>query len=595
MKLRPICLGAIMLLAIGATQMVAAGESIDLAGTWQFAIDRHDEGIKSEWYRQDSDASITLPGSMAEHGLGDDLSVNTPWSALIVDKSWYTHKRYEKYRQPGNIKLPWMLTPKTFYSGTAWYQRSVAVPGNWAGKRVVLNLERTHWVAQVWVDGVQGGMGDSLNTPNRFDVTDLVKPGGKNRISIRISNRNTINNVFLGISSHTMTDNAQGSWHGIVGDISLTATDKVWLDDVQIYPDVENKRANVKIALGNLAKSPTSGTVTVAAQCGGINVAAKTISFKEVVDGHILELDYPMGDDVQLWDEFNPTLYTLHVKMTSGGFTDSRAIKFGMRECGRMGKQISVNGGPVHLRGTVDCTGFPLTGYPPTDVESWRRIVGICKDYGLNHIRFHSWCPPDAAFTAADELGVYLQVEAGGNQVWLSSDDGATEKWFMAETKRILSSYGNHPSLIMLAHGNEATGGEGLSTHATAVWLNGYVAYFKKHDSRVMYTSSAGYPLAAENDFHNMYKPRIHFWGHNLGSRINALPPETTTDYQDWVKAFPVPLVSHETGQWCAFPNLRELPKYTGYAEAGDFEIVKDSLHQRSDSIHLPPQLIKLG
>ncbi len=571
-----------MTFTIGVSQVVCAGESIDLAGDWQFAIDRQDKGIENQWYNKEFDDSIPLPGSMAEHGFGDDLTVATPWSSLIVDKSWYTHARYEKYRQPGNIKLPWMLTPKKQYIGTAWYQRTVDIPQEWSGKRVVLNLERTHWDAQVWVNGTKAGRGDSLNTPNRFDVTNTVKPGGKNKISIRINNQNVNNGVFLGISSHTMTDNAQGSWHGIVGDISLETTDKVWLDDIQVYPDVANKQAKVKITIGNISKEQAAGTITIKANCGWTRVPAKTVSFD---NAGLIEFDYPMGENVKLWDEFTPSLYTLTVELTgtSGNTTvkESRQIQFGMRELGRVGKQIAVNGRPVSLRGTVDCTGFPLTGYPPTDIDSWKRIVGICKDYGLNHIRFHSWCPPEAAFTVADELGIYLQVEAGGNQVWLSTDNGATEKWLLAETKRIIRNYGNHPSLVMLAHGNEAAGGEGLSTHPTGIWLNNYVAYFKKYDSRMLYTSSAGYPLAAENDYHNIYKPRIQLFAANLTGRINALPPETITDYSDWVDGFPVPLVSHETGQWCAYPNLKELPKYSGYAKAGNFEIVKESLREK--------------
>ena len=578
MKVKQICFRVIMMLVVGASQYVYAGEGIDLAGHWQFAIDRNDEGVNGKWYDKDFDGSIKLPGSMTEQGLGDDLSVATPWHSLIVDKAWYTHKRYEEYRQPGNIKLPWMLTPDKFYAGTAWYQRTIDVPRNWSGKRVVLNLERTHWVAQVWVNGIKAGMGDSLNTPNVFDVTEMIKPGAENKISIRINNKNVNNGVFLGISSHTITDNSQGSWHGMVGDISLNATDKVWIDDVQVYPDVTNKRAKIKITIGSISKDQAVGKIKIKAQCGWTKVPAKSVSFDKA---GVVEIDYPMGDDVKLWDEFNPSLYTLSVEMSGKGFKQSRKIKFGMRQLSRMGKQIAVNGRPVSLRGTVDCTGFPLTGYPPTDIDSWRRIVGVCKDYGMNHIRFHSWCPPEAAFAAADELGVYLQVEAGGNQVWLGNADGPTEKWLMAETKRIIRNYGNHPSLIMLAHGNEAAGGEGVSSHPTSIWLNGYVAYFKKYDSRMLYSSSAGYPLAAENDFHNIYRPRIHFFNHNLGSRINALPPETITDYSEWVDGFPAPLVSHETGQWCAYPNLKEIPKYTGYAKAGDFEIVKESLQEK--------------
>ena len=579
MKLRQISFSIMVMFGIGAAQYACAGDSIDLSGQWQFAIDRNDEGVNGKWYDKDLEGAIKLPGSMAEQGLGDDVSVETKWQSNLVDTSWYTHKRYEKYRQPGNIKLPWMLTPDKFYKGTAWYQRTVDVPQKWSNKRVVLNLERTHWTAQVWVNDIKAGAGDSLNTPNVFDITEMVKPGSKNKISIRMNNNNVNNGVFLGISSHTITDNSQSSWHGIVGDISLNATDKVWLDNVQVYSDVTNKLAKIKLTIGNISKDKAVGDIQIKAKCGWTKVPAKSVSFDKA---GVVEIDYPMGDHVKLWDEFDPSLYTLTVELSGKGFKQSRQIKFGMRQLSQIGKQIAVNGNAVHLRGTVDNAGFPLTGYPPTDIESWRRIIGICKDYGMNHIRFHSWCPPEAAFAAADERGIYLQVEAGGNQLWLGNAEGATEKWLMAETRRILRSYGNHPSLIMLAHGNEAQGGEGVgSTHPTPLWLNDYVGYFKKYDSRVLYSSSAGYPLAAENEFHNIYRPRIQFWDHNLNSRINALPPETVTGYSDWVDKYPVPLVSHETGQWCAYPNLKEIPKYTGYAKAGNFEIVKESLDEK--------------
>jgi beta-galactosidase/beta-glucuronidase len=403
--------------AICAGRYACAGDSIDLSGQWQFAMDRNDEGINGKWFEKEFDELIKLPGSMAEQGLGDELSVNTPFSSNIVDKSWYAHKRYEQYRQPGNIKLPWMLTPDKFYSGTAWYQRHVNVPQKWADKRIVLNLERTHWTAQVWVNGIKAGVGDSLNTPNVFDVTTMMKPGAENKISIRINNKNVNNGIFLGISSHTITDNSQGSWHGIVGDISLHATDKVWLDDVQIYPDVKNKRAKVKITIGNLSNVQAAGEIKIKAKCGWTKVSAKSVSFDKA---GVIQIDYPMGDKVKLWDEFSPSLYTLSVELSGKGFQQSRQIKFGMRQLSRIGKQIAINGNAVHLRGTVDNAGFPLTGYPPTDRDSWRRIISVCKDYGMNHIRFHSWCPPEAAFAAADELGVYLQVEAGGNQLWCS-------------------------------------------------------------------------------------------------------------------------------------------------------------------------------
>ncbi len=125
-----------------------------------------------------------------------------------------------------------------------------------------------------------------------------------------------------------------------------------------------------------------------------------------------IEIIYPMGENVQLWDEFNPALYKMTAVLSDeSGNKDEREIQFGMRSFSIKGTRFEINNRPVFLRGTVENCVFPKTGYPPTDVASWERVFTICKNYGLNHMRFHSWCPPEAAFEAADKLGFYLDVE----------------------------------------------------------------------------------------------------------------------------------------------------------------------------------------
>lgn len=104
----------------------------------------------------------------------------------------------------------------------------------------------------------------------------------------------------------------------------------------------------------------------------------------------------PMGKDVQLWDEFHPTLYKLTATLTQANQSDTREVEFGMRTFTIQGRWFYVNGRKTMLRGTVENCDFPLTGYPPMDVESWERVFRICRNYGLNHMRFHSYCPPES-------------------------------------------------------------------------------------------------------------------------------------------------------------------------------------------------------
>ena len=151
---------------------------LDLAGTWQFQLDPQDGGEKQRWFDGDLPAKLSLPGSLSEQGFGDEPSTETRWTGGIVDKSWFTAPQYEKYRQPGNVKIPFWLQPKKHYVGAAWYQRMLAIPQAWQGKRITLSLERCHWFTDVWVDGKQVGSADSLSTPHVYDLTARCRPAG---------------------------------------------------------------------------------------------------------------------------------------------------------------------------------------------------------------------------------------------------------------------------------------------------------------------------------------------------------------------------------------------------------------------------------
>ena len=155
-----------------------------------------------------------------------------------MDKSWFTAPEYAKYRQPGNIKVPFWLQPEKYYAGAAWYQRDIEIPPDWQGKRVVLTLERPHWETRVWVDGKPLGSNNSLSTPHEYDLGTALAPG-KHRLTIRVDNRLVVD---VGVNSHCVTDHTQGNWNGIVGDISLRATPPVWIEDVQVYPHVAKRR-----------------------------------------------------------------------------------------------------------------------------------------------------------------------------------------------------------------------------------------------------------------------------------------------------------------------------------------------------------------
>ena len=560
-----------ILLFVSCSESISKN-TISLKGMWQFQTDPEDIGIQQNWYQSKLNDVINLPGSMRDNNKGDKVTLNTKWTGSIYDSSWYFRKDMAKYRQKGNLKFPFWLTPNRHYVGVAWYQREVEIPAAWEGREIELFLERPHWETTLWVDSIKVGMQNSLSTPHHYDLSKVLTPGS-HTISIRVDNR--IKEINVGPDSHSITDQTQGNWNGIVGDICLKFTSPVSFEDIKLFTNIEEKSVKAVISLNNITEKDVSAKITL---------NAKSFSSKEeqtveplvkeinVTKGksHI-EIVYSMGANVQLWDEFNPALYKMTAILSDEfGDTDEKEIQFGMRSFSINGTRFEINNRPIFLRGTVENCVFPKTGYPPTDVSSWERVFTICKNYGLNHMRFHSWCPPEAAFEAADKLGFYLDVEgpSWANHGVTLGDGLPIDQYIYDETDRILDAYGNHPSFCMMAYGNEPAGGN------QAEYLGKLVNHWKAGYNRRVYTSASigrSWPLVPEAQFIVRSEPRGLPW---------SKPPESVFDYSDRIEQYTVPYVVHEMGQHCAFPDFKEIKKYTGVYKAKNFELFQEELEK---------------
>lgn len=561
----------LLLLSVWGMSFPALSEErIDLSGEWRFATDKENKGIDEKWYTRSLTDQINLPGSMAENLKGDEVTVKTHWTGSLYDSSYYYNPRLEKYRQKGNVKFPFFLTPDRHYTGPAWYQTTVDIPASWKGKEIRLFLERPHIETRVWVD--QHSVGEeqySLCVPHIYDLTPFLKKG-KHTITIRVDN--TIQDKYNpGIDSHSITDQTQGNWNGIVGRIDLTAHSPVWFDDIQVYPDVDGQKALVRIVLESKKKNLLKGTVSLAAESFNSEQQHRVPAVSErfnMKDGRAaLEINLPLGEGMLSWDEFDPALYRLKATVQVNKDSQTKEVSFGMRKFEIQGKWFYVNGRKTMLRGTVENCCFPLTGYAPMDVDSWLRVFNICKAHGLNHMRFHSVCPPEAAFRAADLTGFYLQPEGPSwpNHGVRLGRGMAVDTFLMKETQALNKVFGNYASYCMLAAGNEPAG-------SWVPWVSEFVRYWEKTDPRKVYTgASVGNSWAWQpaNQFHVKAGARGLSW--------NDIP-ESMSDFRQRIDTVRQPYVSHETGQWCVFPNFNEIKKYTGVNKAKNFEIFRDLL-----------------
>ena len=514
-----------------------------LAGEWQFRLDPQNKGLAEKWFAAALPDKIRLPGSTDEAGYG---TKNT--------------------RRPDYNYLARLVE----YTGPAWYGQEIEVPEAWKGKRVTLLLERCHWESQVWLDGKPLGMQDSLCVPHVYELgTDLAP--GKHRLAIRIDNTKKYD--VGNDRAHSVSEQTQTNWNGIIGRIELRATDPVWIDDVQVYPDVDKKLAKVRVTIGNATGKRMAAQMDLQAIAGGRSLPPQQdVKFGLTDARTVNEIDLPLGDSVPLWDEFSPAMCQIKISIRSQPAVDAKGlsyaathiVSFGLRKLSvTPAKQFALNGRTIFLRGTLECCIFPLTGYPPMDVDGWLRVIRIAKSYGLNHLRFHSWCPPEAAFRAADQEGFIFQVES---PVWNKDlgQDKPRDDFLRQEWLCILDEYGNHPSFALFSVGNELRG--------EAAYLTSLVKLGKEHDPRHFYT-----PSSNSTGFLNLPQNQYNIW--NGGRGLHG--PTTNTDLRATDAKFTIPLISHEIGQWTVYPNLDEIKKYTGVLRARNFELVRDDLKAR--------------
>ena len=204
-----------------------------------------------------------------------------------------------------------------------------------------------------------------------------------------------------------------------------------------------------------------------------------------------LECTIKLSDSLPKWSEFSPALLNLEIAVGE----DIRVLKFGFREFKADGLKLLINGNETFLRGKHDGLVFPKTGYAPTDTETWLNVFKTAMEYGINHYRFHTCCPPEAAFAAADILGIYLQPEI---PFWgtIPEVPDAEFEFLKTEGFRILKEFGHHPSFMMMSLGNELWGSHEL--------LNGLLGEYKREFPDKLYVQGSNnfqfVPCVLEND-----------------------------------------------------------------------------------------------
>ena len=488
-----------------------------------------------------------------------------------------------------DMTLTTSLSREYVFEGKALYTKQVDIPEEWDGTSVRLVMERTK-PTTIWIDGKEVGANNDISTAQQYDLSSYLFPG-THTVAILVDNgKQAVPEKVYG-SSHAYSASTQTNWNGIIGDFYLESVPLCGIDDIQLYPDVAKKVVTARVTLRNPDKGVGKGILSFYAEAWNTDKQHKTPVQTIEVDWTKPEQEFELalGDKALLWSEFTPALYRLSVSLKTDQSVDTEQATFGLRDFKAKGRQFTMNGKVTFLRGKHDACVFPLIAHTAMDVETWRHYFQVAKQYGINHYRFHSWCPPEACFEAADIEGIYLQPEL---PVWGNIDIDDTElcDYLLKEGRNLHRAYSNHASFVMFGLGNEMSGEEGLAM---------LIQTFKKEDNRHIYASGSNNYLGfkgkqADEDyfttcrvgreddkqFNTHARASFSFADAYDGGYLNHTYPNSEMDFSSANALCDVPIISHETGQFQVYPNYEEIKKYTGVLKPRNFEIFKKRLEE---------------
>lgn len=450
-------------------------------------------------------------------------------------------------------------------------------------------MERTK-PTTIWIDGKEVGANNDISTAQQYDLSSYLFPG-THTVAILVDNgKQAVPEKVYG-SSHAYSASTQTNWNGIIGDFYLESVPLCGIDDIQLYPDVAKKVVTARVTLRNPDKGAGKGILSFYAEAWNTDKQHKTPVQTVEVDWTKpeQELELALGDKALLWSEFTPSLYRFSVSLKTDQSVDTEQATFGLRDFKTKGRQFTMNGKTTFLRGKHDACVFPLIAHTAMDVETWRHYFQVAKQYGINHYRFHSWCPPEACFEAADIEGIYLQPEL---PIWGNIDIDDTElcDYLLKEGRNLHRAYSNHASFVMFGLGNEMSGEEGLAM---------LIQTFKKEDNRHIYSSGSNNYLGfkgkqanedyfttcrvgreGDKQFNTHARASFSFADAYDGGYLNHTYPNSEMDFSSANVLCDVPIISHETGQFQVYPNYEEIKKYTGVLKPRNFEIFKKRLEE---------------
>lgn len=531
--------------------------------------------LEEEWEAQLADGSVypmQVPGSLDESRIGGkDMGAN----------QWHPDADLGNAENSFDPDAPiaTRYTRKHTYEGEAKISRMISyIPEE--EKRVFLEVERARCL-KLEIDGkeIPDYVEPSISTPHIFEVTDVLD--GEHRITLRSDNSYPGLPHDAIVFSSAATDETQTNWNGLLGYVRLRTEREVFFSAVRVYP----KENTIDVQLVIDGSIPYKGILRVTSP------ALEKTEEKEIeisAGVHTIALEgLKLKENVKKWDEEEGNLYDLTASLQDG---DEKSVTFGVRDFGDDGHgHLALNGRRIFLRSEANCCEFPETGHPPMTVGEWDKNLRLYHSYGVNCMRFHSHIPPEAAFTAADQMGMLMQPELSHWNPKNAFEGDDSYEYYQRELKQTILWLANHPSFVMLTFGNELWTGELGHQRMDAM-----VELAHSLDTTRMYANGSNPHYGtigcdAKSDFYTSQK----YYEYDLRGTFAAMPgddgiqgyinnqyPSAAVNYDDSMKhlreTYQKPVFSFEVGQFEILPDFGELEEFHGISDPANLRIIQE-------------------
>ena len=528
---------------------------LDLSGLWQCEIPG----------RQ---ATVRLPGTLDENGVGFPDDPAHQWMRENAEKTGFW--------QPGD-PIVTRLTRRFTYTGEARFTRRIS----WQpqdGKRAFVEVERARQL-RLLVNGREARplRPANLIAPYCFEVTGLVT--GEDELTFLSDNsypgwpREAI------VYSSAASDETQTNWNGLLGYIRLRQEAPAFISGVRVYP--RGDVLDVCVAVN--ADRPGQRTVRIVSDA--LAESAALAADLPEGEGELWLRGLPLRTDARRWELGEGVLHALTV--SADGMED-QTVSFGIRDFAARDGHLTLNGRRFFLRGEANCAVFPETGYPPMDVDRWKTILQTYRRYGVNCVRFHSHCPPEAAFTAADQLGMLMQPELSHWDPAHAFATGEARRYYRDELLEALRFLADHPSFVMLTFGNELQ-----ADAAGHAFMDQLLREARAYDPTRLYAngSNVHYGEIGADPQSDFYTAMMYL-DHDMRATcdgpkgwLNREYPNTRRNYDGTMDALrqktDQPVFSFEVGQYEVLPDFDQINGYHGVTSPENLRHIRKKMREK--------------